>query len=115
MPKHQTVGIPTRSETSKIRLKRKTSGNLDIRKKGAEPIYRPDTKEYRAGRINPAEYNNKGESEANAESDTGSDVRCGKTDEWTQDGKPEPEEGVEPRRTGAEEPEEPQVEPEGEC
>jgi hypothetical protein len=36
------IGKPTRSE---IRPERKTSGNLDIRKKGAGPIYCPDTKE----------------------------------------------------------------------
>jgi hypothetical protein len=49
MPEHRTVEIPTRSETSEIQPERKTSGNLDIRKKGAGPVYRPDTKEDRAG------------------------------------------------------------------
>jgi hypothetical protein len=72
MPEHRTVGIPTRSETPEIRSERKTSGNPEIRKKGAGPIYRLDTKEDLAGQANPAEYNNEGESEADAESDTGS-------------------------------------------
>jgi hypothetical protein len=98
MPKHRTIGVPTRSETLENRSERKKSGNLDIRKKGAGPIYRPDTKEDRAGRVNSAEYNNEVELEADAESDTGSDVRCGKADEWTPDGKPEPEEAMATRR-----------------
>jgi hypothetical protein len=40
------IGKPTRLE---IRPKRKMFGNLDIRKKGAGPIYRLDTEEDRAG------------------------------------------------------------------
>jgi hypothetical protein len=49
MPEHRTVEIPTLSETLEIQPERKMLGNLDIRKKGAGPIYRPDTKEDRAG------------------------------------------------------------------
>jgi hypothetical protein len=59
------------------------SGNLDIRKKGAGPIYHPDTKDDRAGRVNSAEESRR---------PMRNQIPDRMSDEWTQDGKPEPEE-----------------------